>query len=140
MDPISIVGLVASIVQVIGSMTTVLGILNDIKSAPKERSELALETTLLLGLLTSLRYRLEDSKQADPWFTAVRSLGVKNGPLEQLQLCMVDLAKKLGGRSGLRGVFRSILWTLDRQDVFRVLNKIERLKSTISLVLEGDIR
>jgi hypothetical protein len=80
MDPVTLAGLAASIVQLIDATTTVIKYLNDVKDAPKDRATLAREGSSLLALFTDLRYRVEEAKPTDPW---LRSLGVKGGPLDQ---------------------------------------------------------
>lgn len=55
MDPVTVVGLAASIVQLIDATTTVIKYLNDVKDAPKDRATLAREGSGLLALFTDLR-------------------------------------------------------------------------------------
>ena len=138
MDPITTVGIAASIVQIISVTTKTIKYLNDVKSAPKERATLAREAISLLALLTDLRYRLEEAKSTDPWFTSVRSLGVQGGPLDQFEKAMEKLARKLKPESGIRKFGKSLFWTLDQSDINSVLSKIERLKTLVGLALQND--
>jgi hypothetical protein len=66
MDPVTVIGLVAGIVQLIDTTTKAIKYINDVKDAPRDRARLAREATSLLALLTDLRYRLEESKSTDP--------------------------------------------------------------------------
>lgn len=75
MDPITVVGFVAAVAQLIDVTSKVVNYFNDVKNAPKERAKVAREATGLLALLTDLRYRLEDTTSTDSWFTGLRSLG-----------------------------------------------------------------
>ncbi|KAI9764108.1 MAG: hypothetical protein M1840_008668 [Geoglossum simile] len=102
MDPVTVAGLAAGIVQLIDATMKVMKYLNDVKDAPKDRAKLAREATSLLVLLTELRYMVEEAKSTDPWFAGIRSLGVKMGPLEQFKEEMEDLAKKLEPQSGIK--------------------------------------
>ena len=138
MDPVTVVGLAAGIVQLIGATTKAIKYLNDVKNAPKDRATLAREATSLLALLTDLRYRLEEAKSTDPWFTGVRSLGVEGGPLDQFKEVMEELARKLKSEGGIKKLGRSLLWTLDKNDIDSVLSKIERLKTLVGLALQKD--
>ncbi|EXJ70463.1 uncharacterized protein A1O5_06532 [Cladophialophora psammophila CBS 110553] len=79
MDPVTAVGLRASIVQLIDSTTKAIKYLNNVNNAPKDRARLAREATSLLALLTDLRHRLEEASSTDQWLTGIRSLGVKGG-------------------------------------------------------------
>lgn len=94
MDPVTVAGLVASIVQVIGSTTTVIQCLNDVRKATSDGARLSQEATNLLSLLITIRSMVEEAKTEDPWFTHIRSLGAVNGPLDQVKQAMEDLARR----------------------------------------------
>lgn len=111
MDPITAVGLVASIVQLISVTTKVIKYLSDINDALKDRKKLILEVNSLLTLLTNLRFEAEEVDEAgksDPWFNNLCSLGVNAGPLDQFKTAMEQLLQKLKPESGLKK-FRSAL-------------------------------
>jgi hypothetical protein len=138
MDPVTAVGLVASIIQLIDATTTAIKYLNDVKDAPKDRAALAREGSSLLALLTDLRYRLEEAESTDPWFNSVRSLGVEGGPLEQFKDVMEELARKLKPEAGIKKFGKALIWTLDKNAIGNILSKIERLKTLVSLALQKD--
>lgn len=138
MDPVTAVGLVASIIQLIDATVTAIKYLNDVKDAPKDRSKLALEATSLLVLLTDLRYKVEEVRATDPWLTAVGSLGVEKGPLEQFRDAMETLIRKLKPSTGMRRLGIGLLWSLDKKEIDDILSKIDRLKSLIGLALQSD--
>src|SRR5215471_8670473 len=135
MDPVTATGLVASIIQVINTTTAVTRYLNDVKDAPKARAELARETANLLALLTNMRYKAEEKKTTDPWFTGIRSLGAEKGPLEQFNRAMEELAKKLKPETGTNFGGR-LIWTLHKKECINILSKTERLKTLIGLALQ----
>jgi hypothetical protein len=139
MDPVTAVGLVASVVQLIDSTTTALRCLNDIKNAPKERARLAMEITSLLSLLTSLRYRIEECKPNGSWFAAVCFLGVKNGPLDQLASTINDLQIKFGAGGGLLKIKHALLWPFTKKDVEYLFSRVDRIKLLISLAFQQDL-
>ncbi|KAI9774337.1 MAG: hypothetical protein M1840_004231 [Geoglossum simile] len=143
MDPITVVALAASIVQLIDATTKALKYLNDVKDALRDRATLAREVTSLLPLLTDLRYKVEEASSThDPWFAGVRTLGVEGGPLDQLKDTMVDLTKKLKPETGAKNICkrlaRTLVWTIDKGQINNILSKIERLKTRVSLALQGD--
>ena len=72
MDPISAISLIASLAQPIDVTSKTLRYLNNVKNAPKSRAQVAQEASLLLALLISLRYRLEDSDAGDPGYKVPR--------------------------------------------------------------------
>ena len=51
MDPVSAIGLVASIVQLIATTSKVIKYVDEVKDAPKERASLASEAANLVPLL-----------------------------------------------------------------------------------------
>lgn len=138
MDPVSAIGLTASLVQLIGAVTKTLGYLNDIKNAPKERTQLSQETLGLLGLLMSLRDKVETADPTSSWFDRVRSLSQSGGPLEQYKKSLDDLAKLLKPEAGLKHLGKKLVWPLDKKRIHDVLMMIERLKTLISIALQED--
>ena len=71
-----------SIAAILKLANDVLKYLNDVKDAPKERRQCAIEVTSLYLILQQLDSRREEGGDGQRWFTAVRALAVENGPLE----------------------------------------------------------
>ena len=139
MDPITAVGLVASIVQLIECTAKTIGYINHVNDAPKQRARLAREATILLSLLTDLRYRIDDADTNDPWFEGLFLLGGTEGPIDLFREDMEALAKKLKPETGLAKVGKRLVWPLDDKKIQEIINKIERLKTTINYALQKDI-
>ena len=78
---------------------TIFRYLNDVKNAPKERSELSSEAANLLPLLNSLRDQVENAPRNDPWIESVLEFGGPVGPLELFKRTMEQLQKKLKVKS-----------------------------------------
>lgn len=91
----SVIGLTATVVQLIGTLAKTVQHLNDVNDATQDRARMAGDTASLLSLLTNLRNRVEASNQEDPWFVRVRVLGGARGPLDQHREGLDKLAKKL---------------------------------------------
>ncbi len=138
MDPVTALGLVASVVQLIIATTKAVGYVNDVKNAPKERAKLARETTSLLALLTNLRYMLEEADTTEAWFSGIRTLGVENGPLDQYKEAMEELAMKICPENGLKKFGKRLVWTLEKKEIQEILGKIERMKTFVGLALQKD--
>lgn len=132
------VGLTASILQIISGIIKAAKYINDVKHAPKERSELAVETTSLIPLLTDLMYRVESSNSTDTWFEGVRALEGDNGPLDQFNRSMNELIRKLEPTTAMKALGKNLVWTLSKKDIIGILAKIERLKTVINLTLQND--
>ncbi len=97
MDPISVVGLVASSIQLTDTMAKASSYVNDVKDAPTERAQFARHASSLLALLVDLRYRVEEAEvnESDPWFSALKGLSAKDGTV-----CEEDCALLRAGEGG----------------------------------------
>jgi hypothetical protein len=136
MDPLS---LTASITALINTTAQVVSYLNDVKDAPKERAKLASEVACLYPLLIQLKYRVDEVAVGDKWGESTRTLlGGSNGPLDQFGKALAELARKLAPATGLKGIGRKLIWTLDKTECMDILTKIERLKTLTGLALQGD--
>ena len=138
MDPVTAVGLAASVVQLIDATTTAIKYLNDARDAPKHRAIFAREAASLLALFTDLRYRLEEAESTEPWFTGIRLLGLEGGPLDQFKEAMEELTRKLKPDAGIKKFGKALIWTLDKNEINGTLSKLERLKTRVGLALQGD--
>ncbi|KAL8812638.1 MAG: hypothetical protein Q9200_000866 [Gallowayella weberi] len=135
MEPI---GLTASLAHLITITVKTIKYLNSVKDASSDRASLFHEVSNLLPLLVKLQAQINEAKQSEPWFDCVRSLGVENGPLDQLRDALVQLTKKLKPKQGVEKAARAFIWTFDKAYCETVLQKIERVKSRTSLALQGD--
>jgi hypothetical protein len=138
MDPITAVGFVASVGQLIDAAAGLVRYINDVKNAPRDRARLALECANLVAFLTQFRYAIEDLDLKHPQLTGIRLLAGEDGPLEQLTEAIKTLFDKLKP-AGLAGkVVKAVTWPFEKPDVDDILSRIERLKLLISLHREGD--
>ena len=135
MDTLSITASVIAVLRLTGA---VIAYLNDVKEAPKECQQCTIEACNLQSLLTSLRYRLEQARPGDPWFTAARALGVENGPLDQYKQALEQLRSKVDDNGALKKIKRTLAWKFSKVEVAGILGRMERLKSLVSIALEGD--
>ncbi|KAL8638697.1 MAG: hypothetical protein Q9226_008971, partial [Calogaya cf. arnoldii] len=135
-----VVGLLASIAQLINLTAKTIKYLNSVKDASEDRSRLLQETTSLLPLIVKFQGQVEEANTNSdvPWFDCVRSLAIENGPLYQLRVALEQLAKRLKPKTGLKNVAHAFVWTFDKDYCEAILIRIERVKSAISLALHGD--
>ncbi|KAI4257361.1 MAG: hypothetical protein L6R42_005724 [Xanthoria sp. 1 TBL-2021] len=135
-----VVGLVASITQLISVTAKTIKYLNSVKDASEDRSKLLQETTSLLPLFVNLQGQVEAAKtdKSVQWTDGVRSLAIENGPLDQLRAALEQLAKRLKPKTGLKNVAHAFVWTFDKDYCEALLARIERAKSAINLALLGD--
>ena len=135
MDPSSTT---ASIIAILQLSSKVLGYLNDVKDASKDRAECAVEAANLNSLLTALRFRLEEGDSSTPWYTAVRVLATENGPLDQFKQALEQLQKKMTGRGKIGEVGNALVWKFKKEEIASILGRMERLKTLVEVALQMD--
>ncbi|CAL8585028.1 hypothetical protein XPA_010608 [Xanthoria parietina] len=127
-----------SVVQLVEITIKTIKYLYRVKEASNERTGLLREAQTLLTLLLSLQAQVDKAKQSEAWFVGIKSLVIKNGPLDQLRDGLENLTDKLKAEKGMKTTVRKFVWTLDKTYCEDLLQKIERAKSSINLALQGD--
>lgn len=136
MDPLSLSINIIAVLQLTGKL---LSYLNDVQHATRDQTQLAVEASNIYSLLVSLRFRVEQSNGHEPWFTAVRNLGSENGPLDQLKAALDLLASRAESSHGIRKLGKQLLWKFEKSEMGDTLDKIERIKTLVSLALSDDL-
>ena len=135
MDPLSAT---ASIISVLRFSSKVLGYLNDVKDASKDRARCTIEATHLHSLLTTLRFRLEEGSASAEWHTAVQTLTIKDGPLDQFIQALDELQPIMVAGGKMRKIGESIVWRFKKEEIASILHRIERLKTCVEIALQMD--
>ena len=129
----------ASIIAILQLTTTLTGYITDVRNATAEQAKVAVETSSLYSLLTSLRFRVEGARSDEPWFNQTKMLGIRDGPLDQYK----DVLERMIGQilsSRKRDQIKSgLTWKFTKAEVENALKRIERLKSLINCALTGDL-
>ncbi len=133
-----LVSFAASIIAILQLSSTVIGYLNDVKDAPKDRARCATEASNLFNLLNNLRYRLEEVDTNQAWYTAIRALAIEDGPFDQYKLALEQLQPKVSSSSGISKIGNTLLWKFSKQEVNDILSRMERLKTLVQIALEMD--
>lgn len=136
MDPLSVT---ASIISILQLTTSALGYVATIKEARDDRVNLAIELSNLNTLLIQLQHRVEGSHTEDSWFTAIKTLAVVDGPLDQLRVDLEKLQLLTETTHGIQELGRKLTWKFDKRKAETLLLRIERLKSLIELALNNDL-
>jgi hypothetical protein len=136
MDPLS---LTASIVAVLQLTSTLTSYINEARNATVEQAKVAVEASNLYGLLTKLRFRVEDARSDDPWFNQVKLLGTENGPLDQFKDILETMVKRLSSSRKRDQIRSALLWKFTKKEVENALARMERLKSFINCALTNDL-
>jgi hypothetical protein len=135
MDPLSVT---ASIIAVLQLSNKVLGYLNDVRDAPKDQAKCAVEAANVHSLLTDLRFRLDDKNADATWYTAVRALEVKNGPLDQFKQALEALHTHMTDGGRLQQAGKALVWKFKKEEIAGILVRIERLKTFVGIALQMD--
>ncbi len=126
----------ASIVALFTATSAVAQYLRNVKNAGKEITELKKEVSILQSLLYTLNsfrpQRTPSAPSSELWDNVVTILAVENGPLEEYSRVLLRIQVKVEKTGPLRSTLQ---WVLNKDDVKEMLEKIERLKTTISLHL-----
>lgn len=125
MDVVSATASIWALVEATGKF---LKYLNGVKTASKQKQELEKELSILYSFLctsTSLKYHFSDS---ETWNSAIGRLGVTYGPFAEYASTLAELHKKVASKMSLQ-------WSFLKDDVKEMLERMERLKGAISLVL-----
>lgn len=137
MDPVSVVGLAASIVQLADASFKIMNVLETIKEGGQDRRKLCDEITVLWMILRNLEIQFAPSNAGPDvsWMRLIDSLAGPNGVFEHLQLALNEVWEKVTMSESKRQKFKQTLrWPLDQNYVDRTIARIERLKSSIILV------
>ncbi|KAL8854084.1 MAG: hypothetical protein Q9221_001207, partial [Calogaya cf. arnoldii] len=132
-----VVGLVAAVVQLVDVTKKTITFIESVKDASQDRLKVGREASGLLPLLYDLKSEVSVNKNEE-WSRCVRSLAMEHGPIDQLREALEQLAEQLKPRTGLKGTLRAFVWTLDKTYTQEILGKIERVKTRVSLALQGD--
>jgi ankyrin repeat protein/Cdc6-like AAA superfamily ATPase len=128
------IGLAASIISVLQLANDLIKYIQSVRSASEERKALVEELIAVADLLQPFRDRenLDNSLQNGN----IQMLELSN-PLSILQGTLQELSIKLGPRSRLKEVGKALTWSFEKSDIKELLQRIERQKATIMLVLQN---
>jgi hypothetical protein len=135
MDPLSVTASIIAVLQLSGK---VLEYLNNVKDASKDRTQYALKLLNLCSLLYKLRDHVETGARSQPWCTAVRALAVRDGPLDQFKQALEALQTNITDGSRLKKASEALVWKFKKGEIAGILDRIERLKSLVEIVLQID--
>ncbi|KAJ7218731.1 ankyrin repeat-containing domain protein [Mycena rebaudengoi] len=127
MDPVSAVGLVASILQLVAAAKSAIDLGRDAVNATKDQRDLLLEVQNLTPLLEDLKHRLQqpNNQSVNVFIQKLEK------PLEQLKGTMEHIARKLGSTNKVGST--ALIWTFwNKTEVDADLAKIERFKTVLN--------
>ncbi|KAJ9664790.1 hypothetical protein H2198_000136 [Neophaeococcomyces mojaviensis] len=135
MDPLSIT---ASIIAVLQLTTTLTNYISNVGNATSDQKKVAVEASNLYGLLTNIRFRVEEVRSDGAWFNQVKLLGVDNGPLEQFKHILEKMVEQITLSRTRDRIKSALTWRWTKSEVDEALKQMERLKTLITIALTND--
>lgn len=133
MDPVTVIGLVASVAQLAGVARVIVASMclyfDAVKDAPKNSRELRQELFTICDLLDSLDDVLT-SPSTKSSFMAPESL---KSAITEFQAILEDMKARVA-ESQTKGV-RRLKWPFTKEENERLLSKLQRYKGTFNLAL-----
>ncbi|KAJ7117097.1 hypothetical protein C8R44DRAFT_708389 [Mycena epipterygia] len=128
-EAMALIGLIASVLQLVDTVTKAGTLVKDLHNAPKEQQQLLLEITSLQPLLAALQDRLLSNSSA-------AAMHIRE-PLSAFEDTMKRYSSKF--QTGSK-VSKSISWTLwNKKEAKEDLDQVERFKSLLHTWLTVDI-
>jgi hypothetical protein len=123
MDPLSVV---ASVTGVLDVSNKVFRHVTDLGDDSEEFTKCAAEIAELYALLLNLSSRLQEESPKTPWFDAIRTLTVENGPFDQFKRG-IELAEEERLKGGPI-----------KEEIASILPPVEHLKSLVEIAMKMD--
>lgn len=137
-------GVTSGIIAITQLMGKLIGYVNDVIDAPKERDRCTQEAANFSNLLNSLKYEVESGGADEPWSQAIRALGSTGGPLDQFRQLLRALVEKFEGEVDRKKVGKRVsgvlTWKFNKEEIGNLLARIERLKTFVLLALLRDAK
>ena len=135
-DPISIA---ASVTALATATFQVVKFLESMKDGGNDRLRITGEVNGLWMTLKLLEGQFESTKPNDEvWLKGVRMLQEPKGIFDQISEIIQELQAKLKPRTGARKALQTLRWpVIDKDDVERTIAHLERIKSSLSLILSN---
>ncbi|KAF8140739.1 hypothetical protein K438DRAFT_2030434 [Mycena galopus ATCC 62051] len=129
-----VLGLLATILQLVDTAATAGTLIRDLHNAPKEQQRLIVE----IGSLKTLITALQDRTQKNSSIAGIQQI---KEPLQNLEHTLKQCSKKLQPQGGpLSIVSKPLAWSLwNKNEVKEDLDKIERFKTLLNTWLTVDI-
>lgn len=125
-------GIVASIGTILQLSKEVAEYIRNTVGANEQRRELLRDITAVDALLREL----ERKAKLPEWKNTLKSIQGSDSPLALLESALVELQKKLQRPDNrFKRVTKRLVWHFQKEEYEEILSKIERSKSTLSILL-----
>jgi len=139
MDPVSAVGVLASIEALADGAFKLVSLVNTIKDGGKQRLRLFTELNKLSMVLKLLEGHIEgdDEEPGEPWLGTIAVLDEDTGVFDQISAAFEDLDNQLRPKTGHRKILQTLRWPFDKPEVEALVAHLERLKSSVNLAMSS---
>lgn len=137
MDPLSVIGALAAIVQL---STTVGSYIKTTKDATSDRKKLLSEVNATSSLCQTLvdYVELTDQDDFEPWTATFATLAVPDGPLMQFRKVLLLLEERLTASKLRSKLIKTLTWPFSKPEVLEIMASIERQKLLFNIALSND--
>lgn len=108
-----------------------------VANAPKNQNNLIHDVTNCELVLQQLKCAANASIEDTTWINALEKPGA---PLERIRFILDQIKQEIEPQKGLRKAIRRIKWPLRQKELDELLNKIEREKSSLQLIVASHTR
>lgn len=135
-EPLSTIASLIAVAQISGSIiSTCYEYRRGLKGVANDVMRLADEVKSLRHVLESLIKLVDDHPSQ---FHSVELLGRQNGTLSRCLKELQTLQDKLQPSKGWKAVGRALKWPLSEPELLKVLSRLDRMKTTITLAISTD--
>lgn len=151
MDPLSITASLIAVLQISGTVISALyEYRNGVKSASKDAARIIAEINSLRGILESLLqavekedYKAGSNGGGGSRLANFQALTQPDGELKRCQADLEAVSGKLvgddaGSLSGWKKVRKALVWPFKEKDVEKLLQSVQKAKSTMQFALSAD--
>lgn len=144
MDPLSLTASVIAVLQISGAVITALyEYRNGVKDASKDAARIIEELISLRNVLESLLRAVEreESTTESSRLPTFQELLRPNGELERCRADLESISEKLDADkkvSAWKSVKRSLVWPFKEKEIEKLLENVQRAKSTLNFALSVD--
>jgi hypothetical protein len=125
-------GIVASVGTILQLSKEVAEYIRNTVGANEQRRELLRDITAVDALLREL----ERKAKLPEWKNTLKSIQGPDSPLALLESALLELQKKLQRPDNrFKRVTKQLVWHFQKEEYEEILSKIERSKSTLSILL-----
>ncbi|KAI9778287.1 MAG: hypothetical protein M1816_004154 [Peltula sp. TS41687] len=136
-DPVSAIGLAASVAQLVEVVFKIATTLETIKEGGKEREKLREEVTSKWLILRQIEMQFAplESERNEAWTKHIDSLAEHGGIFEELATALQKIWSKITESETWVGkVVQTLRWPYDKRQVDMTIDLIERLKTSVTMV------